>query len=152
MEIKYYGDNLRTQYIHINKNNQDLDVWDLSYTKYLVDLEIVEVLIEWNGAVTYDDQVVGITFPSRVRPLQEYQPESRNTVVVFTEPVQGLTNVTKKCYLGTADRPQLEVKDPREQVNLKKLRLGVDVIGSGSGALIDDWACLLKIRYVNESQ
>ena len=151
---KYHRDNLRTQYLHINKDNQNSNIWDTSYTKYLVDMEILDVQVEWTFPVSYGDLRVLIDFPSKMRPLQEYQPESRNTVVVFTEPVIGLpaTNVTSKSFLDTLDRPQLEVKDPQEQVSMRNLILDVNPANVNSANSVDDWDILLKVKYVNESQ
>jgi hypothetical protein len=59
--------------------------------------------------------------------------------------------VTKKCYQDTVDRPQIEVKSPRDQAGFKKLELNVRP-HSNSMNTIDDWHFLIKIRYVDESQ
>lgn len=148
---KYSHDNIRTQYLHLNKDNQHLDIWDTSYAKYMIDLEIIEVHVEWNTPVAYDDLRIFVDFPSRTRPLQMYQPEARNTVVIFTEPIAQLDDVTTKSFQNTEDRPQIEVKNPEEQSGIRKLVL--DVRSSDNSVnTIDDWDMLVKIKYIDESQ
>lgn len=151
LEPKYLLDNIRTQYLYINKDNQTEDIWDITYAKYLVDLEIIEAQFEWQDPVTFDDLRVIVEFPSRLRPVEVYQPQPRNAVVVFTEPIIGLNTVTTKTYQDTSDRPQIETKKPREQSGVKKLVLSVSEYPPSTNT-ITDWAILIKIRYVDESQ
>ena len=84
-EPKYIKDNYRVQYLHLTQDNQTQDIWDVSYKKYLVDLEIIETQFEWDNPVGFDDLRVAVSFPSRLRPLQIYQPETRNTVIIFNK-------------------------------------------------------------------
>lgn len=142
--------NIRTQFLNINKANQNSREWDYSYFRYLVNVELVECSFKWANIVDYEDLQTILRFPNRLRSFERHQPYNKNEILVYTKSEQlAVDNVTRKTFKNIEDRPQLEIKDPEDRVPIKDIVIEVFPVESSTN-VIEDWTIQLKVTYIDE--
>lgn len=95
------------QYLSIDQTSLTEDNWNYTWLNYLVDLEVVEVAVDYADPVVYEDLVIAIDFGRKFRDFEMNQPPVGNRVLVQCLPVNQL-NTTVHRAIDVSDRPRLD--------------------------------------------
>ena len=134
------------QYILYDDVTKLINPFNETWLNYTVNVEIVDVQVEFQNPVVFNDLVVGLEFGRRFRDFEVNQPSGVNRVLVLLQKMHGSDTITYKCYPHW-NRPMLEYVDTIEKRRNNELQIDVNNLRGTNP--ITGFRVLLRVTFVD---